>query len=98
MNKIFDGKEGLAANYKFVFSIPSAFGIIRLILLTVFLRDFETPQYWMDRIDDESVLASKVMPLYSYFYESADAKKMMEQTIRNKRLEKASTTSETGLL
>lgn len=45
MDKIFKDTQGLVDNHKFIFVIPSALGSLRLILLTLFLLRFETPQF-----------------------------------------------------
>lgn len=73
MDKIFGGTQGLTDNHQFILAIPSAFGFLRLICLTFFLLRFETPQFWMDKKIEGTILAGKVLPLYLYLFIKEDA-------------------------
>lgn len=68
-NPIFGGSEGLKDNIKIAFSWPAVIGVIRVILMTIFLIRFETPKYLTEHFSGSvEDLKLRLLRVYKLIY------------------------------
>jgi len=48
MDTFFGGAQGLIDNFRVILAWPAIFGVLRLILMFVFMRKYESPQFYLD--------------------------------------------------
>ena len=70
--------------------MPAVFGVIRLVLMAVFLLRFETPQYFIDNFKgSKQMLAEKLNGVHKLIYEDTCAQRLTSELIDQKEKREA---------
>lgn len=98
MDKFYGGYAGLLEHYRFVLAWPAIFGIIRLIMMKIFLRKLEAPGFWIENEKlDEDEVKSRLTEQFIVLYRPSDVSELIEEKIEERRVDIAHHTLGSGL-
>ena len=99
MDTFVGGAEGLLKHYKIILWWPAIFGALRLILMLVFLRKYESPQFYLDNQNlDQKEISEKLRVYFNSVYTKDDAEISIELKLSERREEIQTKTLGSGLI